>query len=92
MDDNQATVNLTLPQKLFALLTRDAGIKRRSESAQVIMILEEYYLEREREAELFTRRQLREETQGVPVFHSEKQSGPGPVSKFRDSFGRGESE
>lgn len=82
--DDTSTITIVVTKKLYQMICRDASIKRRNESGQVVRILEEYYREREREAELFSPRQLREEKEGsVPVFR-QSALDPAPPLRSRD--------
>jgi hypothetical protein len=79
--------------ELFETIRKDAALYRRTEANQVLWILEEYYRLRQREAELFSPRQLREAAPDhVPVFRGPDPPELGPVSGLHDSMRRDENE
>lgn len=79
-------VYVSFPPELYAMVKKDSEISRRSESNQVIWILDQYYSERRREADLFATQKLREARgPGGPVFETPDQLPTERVSKLRVS-------
>jgi len=93
LNDEFSSLNIILPKDLIEILRKDAEMNICSEANRVVWVLREYYRAKEREAELFSRNQLREGRKGhVPVFRSEDQFPPPAASKFRESGGPSDNE
>lgn len=84
-------LSVTFPVSLFETIKKDALIGCRSDSSQVIWILTQYYLEKRKEAELFTPPPLREagRSHDVPVYETPSdQLSLERVSKLRETLGQ----
>ncbi len=85
-------MKVVMPASLLEILLRDSAISRRTETNQVLWILEEYYRGKEREARLFCPEELVQGKPGeVPVLRTTDPLPPGPVSRLHGSLGPDES-
>lgn len=85
-------VTLYCPENLYQLLTKDAENNHRSESNQLVVVLEEYYANRQKAANLFIPQPLDEKTaRKVPFFGNRDQPEVEQPSKLRENQDRGQS-
>ncbi len=86
-----AELLVQIPREIYETLQKDSEMNLRTEAAQLVWILREYY--KGRVAELFSLSQLHEDKPGpVPVIRSPDPHEPGPLSRLREKLGQGENE
>lgn len=90
MPTKRPRLNVSFPeQRFYDTVLRDATVNRRSMSDQIVWILDQYYSERKKEADLFTATPLREAKHSdVPVFETPPQHSAERVLKIRANLDR----
>ncbi len=86
-------LSVTFPVSLYETIKKDSELNRRSESNQVIWVLDQYYAERRKEADLFTPTRLREAGPAprAPIYVQPDQPRSEPSLKPREIEGLGKS-
>jgi len=79
-------IQVTFPNDLFALIEEDSDRECRSLSSQVVWIMDRYYSDRKRQADLFTSPRLRvaSKPDQTPVYRMEEE----PVVEAQENIRR----